>query len=275
MRWIAPCPARDQPRRRQGWQTRDMTTPPPSLATADGLSLRARRWVRADARATVILVHGFAASRHDGAVVRQAEILHDAGFDVVTYDSRGHGDSGGLCTLGDLERHDVAAAVDGDRRADRPVVVVGASMGAISALRYAACSEARIDGVVAVSCPSAWRAPRSAQGMLATALTQTRLGRRLADRRMRVRLSPVWTNPEPPTTLVSRIEVPLALVHGQRDRFISPANAVELYRHASDPRRIDLVPGMGHAYDLLGLAPIGAAVEWVLAAARRPVVAGI
>ncbi len=111
--------------------------------------------------------------------------------------------------------------------------------------------------------------------MLAAALTQTRLGRRLAVRRMRVRLSPVWSNPEPPTTLIERIHVPLALVHGQGDHFIRPADAVELYRHANDPRRLDLVPGMGHAYDLLGVAPIVSAVEWVLAASARraPVVA--
>jgi pimeloyl-ACP methyl ester carboxylesterase len=219
----------------------------------------------------VVVVHGFAASCNDGAVVRQAEALHAAGLNVVTYDSRGHGDSDGLCTLGDLERHDVAAAVDRVGREPGPVVVVGASMGAISALRYAACAEARVDGVVAISCPAAWRAPRSAQGMLAAALTQTRLGRRLAVRRMRVRLSPVWSNPEPPTTLISRIEVPVALVHGQRDRFIRPSDAVELYRHANDPRRLDLVPGMGHAYDLLGVAPIVSAVEWVLAASARRV----
>ena len=105
--------------------------------------------------------------------------------------------------------------------------------------------------------------------MLAAALTQTRLGRRLADRRMRVRLSPVWTNPEPPTTLIARIDAPVALVHGQRDRFIRPADAVELYRHAGDPRRLDLVPGMGHAYDTLGIAPIVSAVEWVLAGSAR------
>ena len=241
------------------------------LATADGLSLPTRRWSRPDARATVILVHGFAASRMDGALVRQAEALHEAGFDVVTYDSRGHGDSDGLCTLGDLERHDVAAAVEGDRRPDRPVVVVGASMGAISVLRYAACTDARVDGVVAISCPAAWRAPRSAQGMAAAALTQTRLGRRLADRRMRVRLSPIWSNPEPPTTLIARIDAPVALVHGQADRFIRSSDAVELYRHTRDPRRLDLVPGMGHAYDVLGLAPVVAAVEWVLVAgATRP-----
>ncbi|MCU4184694.1 lysophospholipase [Acidiferrimicrobium sp. IK] len=243
----------------------------PALATVDGLSLQTRQWRRPDARATVILVHGFAASRKDGAVIRQAEALHVAGFDVITYDSRGHGESDGLCTLGDLERHDVAAAVAGDRRSDRPVVLVGASMGAISVLRYAACGDARVDGVVAVSCPAAWRAPRSAQGMLLAALTQTRLGRSVADRRMRVRLSPVWTNPEPPTALVGRIDAPIALVHGQRDRFIPAAAAVELYRHARDPRRLDLVPGMGHAYDLLGVAPVLAAVEWVLVAgAARP-----
>lgn len=252
-----------------------MATPGAPLATSDGFSLQVRRWSRPDARATVVVVHGFAASCRDGAVVRQAEALHAAGFDVVCYDSRGHGDSGGLCTLGDLERHDVAAAVDGVAVGPLPVVVVGASMGAISVLRYAACADRRLDGVVSVSCPAAWRAPRSAQGMLFAALTQTRLGRWLADRGMRVRLSPVWTNPEPPTGLIARISAPVAIIHGQHDRFIRPSDGVELYRHAQDPKRLDLVPGMGHAYDLLGVAPIVSAVEWALAASarRRPPVA--
>ena len=239
----------------------------PALATCDGLTLRSRRWEHPSPRATVVLVHGFAATSCDGAVVRQAEALREAGHEVASYDSRGHGESDGECTLGDLERHDVAAAVDDAATAGRPVVLVGASMGAISVLRHAAGTSRHLSGVVAVSCPAAWRAPRSAQGILAAALTQTGVGRLLADRAMRVRLSPVWTNAEPPTALVERIGVPLALVHGQADRFIRPADAVELYRHAHDPKRLDLVPGMGHAYDLLGVAPIVSSVEWVLAVA--------
>jgi pimeloyl-ACP methyl ester carboxylesterase len=246
-----------------------MGDPAGVLATTDGLSLRVRRWTRSGARATVVVVHGFAASCDDGAVVRQVDALHDAGFDVVAYDSRGHGGSEGLCTLGDLERHDVAAAVSGAAVPGRPVIVVGASMGAISVLRFAASAPADLAGVVAISCPAAWRAPRSAQGWAAAALTQTRLGRALASRRMRVRLSPVWSNPEPPTALIGRIAVPVALVHGLNDRFIRPADAIALHRHATPPCRLDLVPGMGHAYDALGVAPVVAAVEWALAAALR------
>ena len=64
-----------------------------SLTTADGITLTARTWSHPEARAAIVLVHGFAASAEDPAVVRQAEVLQAAGFDVLAYDSRGHGDS--------------------------------------------------------------------------------------------------------------------------------------------------------------------------------------
>jgi pimeloyl-ACP methyl ester carboxylesterase len=249
------------------------TTVAPSesvLTTVDGLALPARRWIPATpTRAAVVLVHGFSASSHDGAVVRQAEALCEAGFEVTAYDSRGHGRAGGECTLGDLESHDVAAAARGAGSDGLPVVLVGASMGAISVLRHAATTDQRLAGVVTVSCPAAWRAPRSVQGALAAAMTQTRLGRRIAARRLGVRLSPVWTNAAPPTTLVAQLHVPVAVIHGQADHFIRPCDAVELFRHAPEPRRLDLVPGMGHAYDALAVSPVVSAVEWVLAASLR------
>ena len=214
----------------------------------------------------MVLVHGFAASTTDGLVERQAEALVAAGYEVLSYDSRGHGRSKGDCTLGDLERHDVAAAVADARRAERPVVLIGASMGAIAVLRYASDPDANIQGVVAVSCPATWRAPRSVQGILAAGLTQTRLGRALALRLMAVRLAPGWHDPLPPAALVEGIHAPVAVVHGESDRFIPSRDGVELHRHCRDPRRLDLVPGMGHAYGLLATAPIVAATDWALAA---------
>jgi pimeloyl-ACP methyl ester carboxylesterase len=234
------------------------------LATGDGFALVTRRWPCEDAVAVAVLVHGFSASASDDNVVRQAEALNRARFEVVSYDARGHGGSEGTCTLGDLERHDVAAGVDLARRLDLPVVVIGASMGAIAALRYAADDSARIDGVVAISPPASWRMPRSLQGVVATAMTQTRLGRALARRHLRVRMSPTWTDPEAPLTQVRRITVPVALVHGTADRFIPPANSVALFRNCNEPRRLDLVPGMGHAFDEMAVCPVVAAAEWVL-----------
>ena len=64
------------------------------------------------------------------------------------------------------------------------VVIVGASMGAIAALRYAAgpVVDPGLVGVVAVSSPAGWRLPRNARSVLAAGLTRTRLGRLLPER---------------------------------------------------------------------------------------------
>ena len=83
-----------------------------TLVTEDAVRLHARRWrTSAARRGTVVLVHGFAATSGEDRVVAVAERLQACGLDVVAYDARGHGQSGGEATLGDLERHDVAAAV--------------------------------------------------------------------------------------------------------------------------------------------------------------------
>ncbi len=239
---------------------------PPLLLTFDGVLLSGRWWEATKGRGTAaVLVPGFTGSKDDRALVAVAEALREAGHDVLSYDARGHRGSGGLCTLGDLERHDVAAAVELAReRADR-VVLVGASMGAIAVLRHAA-TDTDLAGVVAVSSPARWRIPRTARSLLAALVTQTSPGRRLAARRMGVRLAPRWTNAEPPRALATRITVPLAVVHGERDRFIPRVEARVLADAASGRCRLEVVPGMGHGFDAAGTPAIAAAIEWALAA---------
>ncbi|MGH9025622.1 MAG: alpha/beta hydrolase [Acidimicrobiia bacterium] len=236
----------------------------PSLATADGLVLAGRRWPAPDPRAAVVLVHGFSASCEDDKICALADAFVHGGITVVGYDARGHGASGGDCTLGELESRDVAAAVAVAREHHERVVLVGASMGAIATLRYAADAK-DVHGVVVVSCPSRWRIPRSARGLLATALTRTAPGRALAARYIGVRVAPAWTtNPAPPVELAGHVQAPIAVVHGTADRFVSVIHADELYLSAGEPRRLDLVEGMGHAFDPVGFATIVSAVDWTL-----------
>lgn len=84
----------------------------PRLETADGIRLATRRWPALDqGRATVVVAHGLTANKDEPRVVSLCAALQRQGFEVIAYDSRGHGQSGGQCTLGDLERHDVAAVV--------------------------------------------------------------------------------------------------------------------------------------------------------------------
>jgi alpha-beta hydrolase superfamily lysophospholipase len=243
--------------------------PRPLFTTTDDVVLTGRQWLRADApRAAVVIVHGFSASANDPDVCELAEELHADGVDVVCYDARGHGTSEGHSTLGDLERHDVAAAVDAARERSERVVLVGASMGAIAALRYASAAD-HLAGVVSVSCPARWRLPRNVHGVLAAGLTRTRLGRVVMARWMGVQVAPRWTNPDPPIALVPNVEAPVAFVHGAADRFIPASDAADLYEAANEPRRLQIVPGMGHAFVAQSVPVIRDAVEWALAPSMR------
>ncbi len=62
-----------------------------TVTTSDGVRLDGEVWERADA-STVVLLHGIGQSRHSWK--RAARALATAGHQVVTYDLRGHGDSG-------------------------------------------------------------------------------------------------------------------------------------------------------------------------------------
>ena len=243
-------------------------TRPLTLCTADGLSLAADVWATPEPPASaVVLVHGFTAHRRDPSVVAAAHELRAAGHAVVSYDMRGHGQSEGLCTLGDRERFDVAAATAAARDLAPQVVLVGASLGAIAVLRYAV-DDPSLAGVVTVSSPARWRL-RSPRAALAAVLTRTGAGRRLA-RHLGARLDTTWRWSEPPDALAARLAVPLAVVHGTGDRFM-PAGEAEILHAAGAPARsrLDLVPDMGHAFCARGLDTIADAVDWCLG--RHPV----
>jgi pimeloyl-ACP methyl ester carboxylesterase len=245
-----------------------------ALHTADGLTLTADIWLPAEPpTSAVALAHGFTAHRRDPSVMAMAHDLRDAGHAVVVPDMRGHGQSDGLCSLGDREGLDVAAAAAAARDLAPRVVLVGASLGAIAALRHGV-DDPDLAGVVTVSSPAQWKV-RSPRAALAAALTRTGAGRRVA-RRLGARLDPTWRWSEPPDALAARLAVPLAVVHGTGDRFM-PASEAEIL-HASganaDPtgsrgqRRLDLVPDMGHAFCTRGLDAVTDAVAWCLAQSR-------
>jgi pimeloyl-ACP methyl ester carboxylesterase len=183
---------------------------------------------------------------------------------VLTYDSRGHGESGGEATLGTDEALDVAAVVEA--AGDDAPVLVGASAGAIGVLRYAVehAPSQRVAGVVIVSCPARWTLPRNARGVLSALMTQTPLGRWAARRYVRVRIARPKPRPAPPIELLPALHTPLAIVHGTADPFIPVTDADALFAVANEPRRLEIVEGMGHAFEPPSVAPVVESVAWVL-----------
>lgn len=246
------------------------------LRTVDGVALSARVRPPAtpatgDARAgvAVVVVHGFTAHSEEPNVDAVTRALSHAGFTAVTYDARGHGASEGATTLGVLEQHDVAAAVQLARELAPRVVLVGTSMGGIAVLRHAAEATDAVVGVVTVACPAEWKLPRNARGLLAAWITQTRWGRRVARTRLGVRIAPPVDRGAPPAQVVRSVDVPVAVVHGTADPFIATTAAELLHANVAGPSRLVVVDGLAHAFEPPEkVTPaILDAVDWVL---RQP-----
>jgi len=99
----------------------------------------ARRGVlitRSDARATVLVMHGYTSSKIDMGILR----LLFSPYNLLLFDFRAHGESssGQSSTLGCDEVYDVFAAVDflrsHARTKDLPIIAYGFSMGAVTAI---------------------------------------------------------------------------------------------------------------------------------------------
>ena len=109
-----------------------------SFNARDGVPL-AGWWVPAEnAKGAVVLVHGLNRSRIEMA--RKLPFLHNAGWNVLLFDLRRHGTSGGTVrSLGWGERLDVLGAVDLARqRAPLPIVAWGISFGGAAVVLAAA-----------------------------------------------------------------------------------------------------------------------------------------
>jgi pimeloyl-ACP methyl ester carboxylesterase len=130
---------------------RRVVGPPPTACqdatfAGDGVSLKGWQCRAASTRrGTLVYLHGVADNRTSGAGV--VERFVKRGFDVVAYDSRAHGESGGdVCTYGFFEKRDLRRVLD--TVGPGPIVLVGTSLGAAVALQEAAL-DPRVIAVVA------------------------------------------------------------------------------------------------------------------------------
>ena len=135
-----------------------------TLTTTDGLTLQLQDWPVANARGTVLIVHGL--GEHIGRYAHVAAQLNGDGWNVVGYDHRGHGrsqgDKGRLHTDDDLLA-DLARVIDRVREQHPgPLVLLGHSMGGLVAARFVA------EGLAAQ--PAGWYRPVDALVLSSPAL---------------------------------------------------------------------------------------------------------
>lgn len=216
--------------------------------TIDGIRLSGTR-LGEEPDTAVVVAHGFLGYRTKPKWRILSEALAEH-FTVLTFDLRGHGQSGGACTGGEDEAMDVHAVVQYARlRGFRHVVTVGGSLGGIAVIREAARYNDP-DAVVAISTPARWDPNGSRAVRRATWLFTSPTGRSIARRVMGTRIAVRWQAPEAPVDIVGKIApVPVLIVHGEDDHFFTPAAAEALHAAAGDPSHLWLVPRFGHAED--------------------------
>ena len=169
------------------------------------------------------------------------------GFDVLMYDARGHGASGGrYCTYGAEERKDLSAMLDhlaGLNVDSSRVAVVGHSMGAATAV-YTARHDERLKALVLEAC---YRDLHTAIRDYARALVPfvpesvVRTAERRAQRKGGFDLQSLS-----PLSHMPHLDLPVLIVQGTRDRRIKPHYAQEHYDALPEPRSLLWIEGARH-----------------------------
>lgn len=184
------------------------------------------------ARGSVLFVHGWQGDYRQHFF--HALTLAGDGWDVVLTDLRGHGRSAGdYISFGVHESVELRQLIDHLVELPDftpPLVLMGSSMGASVAL-MAAAGNSPVEGIVAIApyadfmsvFPDGLRrmAPRGTRAFLSPG----RVERALAHAQAKGRAD---LNQAAPLALADQIDMPVLLIHGQRDRFVPPDQSLLL-----------------------------------------------
>jgi pimeloyl-ACP methyl ester carboxylesterase len=220
-----------------------------SFPSRDGLTLRGWWLEGGDANPTIVVVHGSEGNRADPAerMLGIAKDLVSHGYNVLMFDMRGHGESGGEhISAGLHEKNDLLGAIDyvRGRGIENKIGVLGFSMGAAVCLMAAPESE-EIDAVVAdaayadiVSIIESEFAERSDLPgfFIPIILSMTR------------NIHDVDFTAIKPEEAVKETSVPVFIVHGEQDEMIPVEHAYRLKEASQNPdSRLWIVPEARHA----------------------------
>ncbi len=201
-------------------------------------------WIPGAGRGTIVMVHGWTSSRQE--TTSKSAYLHAAGYNVLTFDLRGHGTSGGsYTTLGKDEPADVRAAVTEalSLAPGQPVALIGYSMGASSVVEEAA-ADPRVSAVVEDSGFAYLQHAVSAYIQRLVHLPAWPLDAAtilMGELDLNVN---IWS--VRPVDAAARLHKPLLAIIGTADTTVPPADGMDLFRAAVGPKELLVFPGAGH-----------------------------
>jgi uncharacterized protein len=215
-----------------------------ALFKGAGVALKGWRCRGAGVRlGTLVYLHGIADNR--GSAVGIVRRFAQRGFDVIAYDSRAHGGSGGsACTYGFFEKQDLRLVLDTIQQG--PIVLMGTSLGAAVALQEAGQDD-RIGAVVAAETFSDLRTVAIERAPFFFTMGTIERAFEVAESEAHFKVEAVS-----PEAAARTISAPVLLIHGSTDHETPPAHSRRVFEALHGRKQLILVPGAGHNQSLQG-----------------------
>lgn len=181
-------------------------------------------------------MHGIADNR--GSSVGAIDRLSRLGFDVVAYDARAHGSSGGeYSTYGFYEKRDLQRVLD--QLGIDSATVIGHSLGAAIALQAAAI-DPRIRAVVAASTFSDLRTVATERAFYFPSWSIEPAFKRAES------VGEFAVDEVSPVLAAARITVPVLLIHGENDQDTNKAHSERVFAELRGPKELLIAKDAGH-----------------------------
>lgn len=215
--------------------------------TEDGVQIKGWFIPNPSSDKTIILMHGWGMNRGD--VFKNTYFLHDLGYNLMYFDFRALGESGGtVSSIGYLEVKDLQAAIQflKDTRpfACEKIGLYGLSMGGMVAI----CEAAQNPGIKCVVAEASYYSFRRVVSRWAWVHNKVPYFplMPIVLHYMRRNLA---ANPErysPKYNIPKIAPRPVFIIHGRYDNLVPAAQAKMLFKCAGEPKEIWLVPGAKH-----------------------------
>ena len=223
--------------------------------TSDGIELEGWFIPNNNSDATIIIAHGYNDTR--AGVLGYAQFLNRAGYNVLLFDLRDHGRSGGCWTSDGDVSNDVIGAInyikniktqknlDPDR-----IGALGLSIGGTT-VAVAAKKTDDIRAVVTDSAPVGFMDAKYVKKILENVSNRTIIpdisplvNEKLISFFRRVKTG--IKDDDGKTVNIDRIDIPILIIHGDDDIVVPLNDAYEIYDRAKGPKFLWVVEETGH-----------------------------
>ena len=201
-------------------------------------------------RGVIVLAHPYRGSRL--AMLNRARLLYTAGYSIVMFDLRAHGETGGdRTTIGHLERLDVQTSVKYARQhhPQEPLGIVGFSMGGAATLL------AQIPNVDAMVLEAVYPSIRAA--ICNRVKSKVGVFAWLPGELLMLQLRPrmgVTEYDMRPIDQIAKVDCPILMISGTADPSTTAKNTADMFAAAIEPKQLWMIEGALHE-DLYDFVP--------------------